>query len=178
MPCIYLCAYLTATKGDAGHAFVGFTPGQHRQNVQAFGLSPRILPEGTLKRIALVIPAAGQIYDDTECLGDPNLKYHRWDVELNEVAALSTHINMERKRNAGHIEPSDSKPADEIVKGDDKAGGPDYALLWSNCASWALEALESVGNQAINAAVSQYRDKSVDRPSAFYDALPNAGTLI
>ncbi|KZD12005.1 DUF4157 domain-containing protein [Oceanibaculum pacificum] len=144
---------------DVGHAFV--TIEMDGQVTMAMGLSPRDLPDDTLRsRIGYFLNTArgqsGRIYVEFDSLGDGNLKRKTWPISEAQAARAMTKMNEDRRLN---LDTARNDPGDHGW-----GGGPSYNAF-SNCASWALDVLAAAG-----IGTWEYRGL-ITRPGAFYNAI-------
>jgi len=170
---IVLCAYMTNAKSDFGHAFVCVKWGD--KIYATAGLSPANLPDGVLDEIMTIYPGAGKIYSEWDSLENENLRTREWDVSQEMAILVLNQINRDRSEGKAYaqIPEVDHLPAHQIVKmavkamgnGAEWSGGPDYALLWSTCATYALDLVALAGID-----VHEFR-AVVKRPSAIYGLL-------
>lgn len=171
---IELCVYKENAKTDVGHAFVTVL---HDGRVStAAGLSPGRLPQNALKKLLCLIHSYGKVYAEFDSLDRPNLRTRSWDITEQQAINVHNRINEDRRKNVIPAIPDQYLlPAHEITENytaasenyQEWAGGPDYALFWSNCASYALELIEVAGidTRDLRQAARVYR------PSVFYDML-------
>jgi hypothetical protein len=115
-------------------------------------------------------------------LDSPSLRSQFWDIDQEAATRLMVKINHDRRRNErmhrekGLLPDHSSLPSSELQKmqkqGKDFSAGPDYLLLWENCAGYALDLCETVGVD-----IDGYRGL-LDRPDNFYEELPEQGPVI
>lgn len=172
---VSLCVYKSPQLVDVGHAFA--TVSLNDQVVAAAGLSPGQLPDGIVAELLMVIPGPGRIYSEWDSLNQDFLRTRTWPISEANARQVMNKINADRRTNVSpDIPDGDSTPAHELVQraaqaqdnGQEWAGGPSYALLWSNCASYALSLVQEAGID-----VSQYASV-VSRPSVIHGMLPAA----
>lgn len=167
---VSLCVYKSPQMTDVGHAFA--TVSNDDRVVAAAGLSPGQLPATFLDEMLKVIPGPGRIFSEWDSLDDENLRTRTWVVGEGAALRVMNKINADRRSNVAlDIPDGDHLPAHALVAmaaeaqedGNEWAGGPNYALLWSNCATYALDLVAEAGID-----VAQYRSI---RPSYIHGML-------
>lgn len=169
---VSLCVYKSPGIQNVGHAFATVSCDDHI--VAAAGLSPWPLPETFLQEVSKVIPGPGRIYSEWDSLASENLRKKSWEIREERAQQVLNKINQDRRTNlSAEIPDGDGIPAHQLVemssraqdKGEEWVGGPNYALLWSNCASYALDVVAEAG---VN--VAMYRHY-VDNPAFIHSLL-------
>lgn len=149
---VSLCVYKSPQLADVGHAFA--TVSYQDRVYAAAGLSPGQLPGSLLAEALTVIPGPGRIYSEWDSLHNQNLRTRSWPVSEGAAVRVLNKINEDRRKNVSpDIPDGDSTPTDELVAtalqaeqdGAEWAGGPNYALLWSNCVTYALSLVQEAG---------------------------------
>ena len=161
---ISLCVYKSPSRTDVGHAFI-IISGPQQGNMAATvvyaaaGLSPGQLPESLFDELKKVVPGPGKIYSEWDSLDNEYLRKKTWDIAEDAAIRVLNKINQDRQSNVGlDVPDGDDLPAHSLVKrahlaeaeGNEHAGGPKYALAWSNCITYAIKLVELAGIHAGN----------------------------